>query len=143
MLLSKTKVSRYKFVIAFSVAFLVTLLLLVNVNVWHPFLLSPSILITCYAFAPVILSALLCTLRWNGFLKVGICLGLCAVPFYCVEYVVDFLFGTKGSAYAVNFKDWTGFIEGNVQMLCLLAMLVLSAVFIGIGVFRMGKKKQS
>lgn len=142
LVLAKTKVSRYKFVIAFVAAFLVTLLLSVNVNAWHPFMLSSAILITCYAFAPVILSALLCTLRWNGFLKAGVCTALCTVPFYLVEYVVDGLFGTNDSAYQVDFKDWAQCVEGNVQMICLVALLIISAVFIVIGACQIHKKKK-
>ena len=142
ILLSKTKISRYKFVISFVMACILTILLLLNIRIWHSFMLGSSILIACYAFAPAILCSVICTLRFDNFLKTGVCIVLSASLFYFTGYIVDILLGTNESTYQVNFNDWAHFSEGNIQLICLLVFLFASAVFIGIGVFRICRNKK-
>lgn len=133
MVLSKTKVSRYKFLIAFGVAQVLTIFLLISINLWHPFMLGPSVLITCYAFAPVLICAFICTLRFNGFLKAGICIlfgggfGLFTPP------MVDLLFGLNESSYQGNSDLWQGW--GIVVLLNGIAFVIR-----GISVIRKKRK---
>ena len=141
ILLSKTKISRYKFVITFGAAFVLTVLLLLNIHIRHPFMLGSTILITCYAFTPAILCAYVCTLRFDAFLKTGICIAFSTVVLYFTEYVVDVLFGTNDSSYQVNFNDWSQYLEGNIFFICLISLLFIGAVFAGIGAFRIHKSK--
>ena len=143
ILLAKTKISRFKFVVSFAGAFLLTILLLWNIHIWHSFMLSSAVLITCYAFAPAILCALICTLRFDAFLKAGVCVALSAVMCYFTEFVVDVLFGTNDHSYQVNFSDWSGCLEGNISILFLLVSILISIVFVGVGIFRVCKRKKA
>jgi len=142
ILLSKSNLSRYKFVISFAAACVLTILLLLNVYIWHPFRLIPGILITCYAFTPAILCTVICTLRFDAFLKTGICIAPSIVMYHFIDYIVDMLFGTNGNSYQVNFNDWKQCSEGNIHMIALTSCLLISAVFIGIGIFRICKNKK-
>ena len=139
ILLSKTAVSRFKFLIAFSAAWLLTVLLLCQIHSWHPLMLLPAIGMACYGYLPALFSALVCTLRWDGFLKAGVCTVVGAVLLYFTEAVVDVLFGLNDSTYAVDFHDWAACLEGNIYCLFLVFFLLLSAVFFVIGICR--KKK--
>ncbi len=139
--LSKTNISRYKFLISFSAAFVLTILLLLNINIRHSFMLGSAILITCYAFTPVILCGYICTLHFDAFLKAGICVASSTVIYYFTDYVVDVLFGTNEKSYQVNFNNWSQCIEGNILLISLISLFVISAVFIGIGFFRIYKRK--
>lgn len=142
LLLLKTNISRYKFVLSFVVALALTLLLLLNINVWHPFMIASAILITCYAFIPAIFCAVICTLRFDPFLKTGVCIAFSAPLIYFIEYIVDVLFGLHDSTYQVNFKDWEQCLEGNIQMIFLVTFLFVSAIFIGVGIFRVYRNKK-
>ena len=142
LILSKTKLSRYKFVVSFTVACVLTSLLLFNINCWRPFMLLPAILITCYAFIPVVFCAIICTLRFNAFLKTGVCITFCTILWYFIEYIVDILFGTNESTYQVNFHDWAQCLEGNILMICLISLLFMSAVFVTIGAVKVLKNRK-
>lgn len=142
ILLSKTNISRYKFVIAVAISFILTILLLLNVYVWTPFGLTPAILITCYAFTPAILCTVICKLHFDAFLKAGICTAICAVMYYFTEYIVDILLGTNESSYQVNFNDWNKCLEDNVYLIVLSSLLLISLIFIVIGIFRLFRKKK-
>ena len=139
MLLSKAKISRYKFIVSFGVTFVLTVLLLLNIRIWHSFMLGSAVLITCYVFIPAIFCAYICTLRFDAFLKTGICIAFSAVMYYFIEYMVDVLFGTNESSYQVNFNDWSQYLEGNISFICLISLLLISFVFSGVGVFRIYK----
>ena len=43
----------------------------------------------------------------------------------------------------MNFKDWHRCLEGNVYLISLIALSLLSAGFIGIGVFKIRKNKKN
>ena len=139
--LSETLISRFKFVISFTASCILTVLLLLNISARHSFMLGSSLLITCYAFTPVILCAVISALRFDAFIKTGICIALSTVIYYFSEYAVDILFGENGSSYQVNFNDWQQYLEGNIYMICLISLLLISVIFIGIGIFRLCKRK--
>jgi hypothetical protein len=139
--LSKTKLSRLKFVISFLTAFGLTILLLLNINFWHPFSILPAMLVACYGFVPPMFCAIICSLPVDRFLKSGICVAISTGIYYFAEYVVDKLFGENTSSYKINFSNWEQCIEGNIYLICLISGLLISFVLIGIGVFRICKKK--
>lgn len=141
ILLSSSTYSRYKFVLSFTITCALTIVLLLYVRINNPFKIIPAILITCYAFIPVILCAIICTFHFDAFLKTGICVALCAVAYYFAEYVVDLLFDAKSSSYQVNFNDWQQCAEGNVYLIYLTSLLFISIIFIGVGIFRIHKSK--
>ena len=142
ILLSDSRLSRYKFVISFAITCALTILLLLYIHIGHPFRLIPAVLITCYAFIPAILCTVICTLRFDGFLKAGICTAFCTVVFYFTEYVVGLLFDTKTSSYRVNFNDWKQCLEGNIYLIALISLSLVSAVFVGVGILRDFKKRR-
>ena len=141
ILLAKSKVSRYKFLITFVLLEILTFLLVFNINLWKPFMLKSAILITFYAFAPLVISALICTFRFDAFLKTGICVMISTIICYFAEYFVDILFGGETGNYQVNFNDWVNCIEGNIYLLVLLFGLLVSVVFFAIGILRLSKMK--
>ena len=69
ILLSKTKLSRFKFVLAFTAVLVLTILLLLCVYSWQPFMLGSAILITIYAYIPVIFCTVICMFSFDGFFK--------------------------------------------------------------------------
>ena len=140
IILSKTILSHYKFVISFALANILTLLLLLNVRIRYPFMLGSAVLITCYAFTPPILCAYLCTLKFNPFLKAGACVAFSTIIYYFTKYVVDILFKTTDSNYRVDFNDWNNCIDGNITFISLLSLLFISSVFTLVGIFKVRKK---
>ena len=139
--LSKTNLSRYKFVISFTAAWALTVLLLLNVHIWNPFRLLPAILITCYAFTPAILCTVICTFPFDAFLKTGICIAFSTIVYFFTDYVVDLLFGTSGASYHVNLSDWQQCLEGNIHFTSLTSLLLISVIFVGVGIIRICKRK--
>ena len=138
--LSQTKISRFKYIISFTVACILTILLLLNINIWNTFRVVPSILITCYAFVPIMICAAICLLRIDAFLKTGISIAFCTIVYYFTNYVVDKLFGTNNSSYQVNFNDWQQYSNGNVHFISLISLLSISVIFLCIGIYRYHKK---
>lgn len=136
VLLSKTKISRWKFLIVFGAVFVLTVLLLLNIRLWKIFPLGKAILMTCYGFTPVILSAFICTFRFDSFLKAGICTALCAVMLYFANFAAEWLFGPSGNGYKIDFYNWEECMNGNVNFICLVSFLLISMVFLGTGIYR-------
>lgn len=142
ILLASSRCSRYRFVLPLTAACALTVVLLLQIHTWTPFRLLPAILITGYGFVPAVLCAGICALRFDGFLKAGICVALGAVAYTFTDYMVDALFGTSGSTYQVNFNDWQGCLEGNVYFISLLSLLFVSVVFATVGICRIRKRRQ-
>ena len=140
IILSKTAISRYKFVISFALAFLLTLLLLLNVRIGNSFTLGSAMLITCYAFTPPIICAYICALKFDTFIKTGACIVFSTIIYYCLPLVVDNIFKTNESNYRVNFNDWNSCLEGNITFISLLMLLLVGTIFTMIGIFRVQKK---
>lgn len=142
ILLSKTKLSRLKFVIAFTALFVLTILLLLSVYSWQPFMLGSAILITIYAYLPVIFCAVICTFSFDGFLKAGVCTVVASCVYYCMGHVTNALFGLNENNYEVDFYDWSRCVTGNVHLIVILAMLFISAVLFTVGFLRVRKNKK-
>ena len=138
--LSKTNISRYKFIVSFGATFVLTILLLLSIRIYHSFKLSSSILITCYVFTPAFLCTYIYTLHFDAFLKTGICVAISAVMYYFIEYVIDLLLNTNESSYQVNFNDWNHYLEGNISFICLISFLLISAIMVSVGIFRIYKR---
>lgn len=141
ILLAKTKLSRYKFIISFASTFVLTVLLLLNIYTRHPFMLDSAILITCYAYIPALLCTIICALRFDAFLKTGICLSLSSIIYFFLGHFVNILFNTNENYYQVNFSDWAHYTQGNINFITLTSLLFISAIFIIIGILRVCKKK--
>ena len=141
ILLSNSRYARHKFVISFGVTFVLTVLMLLQIRLWRPFETGRAILMTAYGFAPVILSAWIFTIRLDGFLKAGSCTAVIAVMGYFTNYVVACLFGPSGSNYSVDFRNWEQCMNGNIHAVTLAFLLLVSAVFVGTGVYRIRKNK--
>ena len=142
ILLSATKLSRYKFVIAFTAVLLLTILLLLCVYSWHPFMLRSAILVTIYAYIPLIFCAGICLFSLDGCIKAGICTLGAALAYYCMGHVTNALFGLNGNHYEVDFHDWARCVTGNVHLIVISALLLVSAVLFVIGFLRVGKNKK-
>lgn len=142
MLLSKTKIRILRFMISFVLAFAFTISLLQSIHVWQPFMLTSAIWMTCYGFIPVFLCCGICMFQFDAFLKAGICTLLSAVSYYSTGHIVNQLFNLTGNHYKVDFYNWEQCSNGNIHFILLLSFLLVSAVFIGMGVFRIGKNKK-
>lgn len=147
VLLSKSNVPQpirnFRFLISFVSAFCLTVLLLAVIDGWNPFMLNAAVLLTCYCFAPVILCALLCCLRFSAFTKSGICIIVCTVPLYFIQSVIDRLFGvTSNFSYRVDFRDWSHYANGNIWLIISVSALLISITLIAIGICRDLKRKK-
>ena len=139
ILLHRTPYKRYAFLAVAILLLVLTVLLLLTVRFYQTFSLLPAFVITAYSFIPLLLCALICLLPWNGLMKGGICTLVCAVMYYFVGYVVDFLLHTKSDHYYVDFHNWEQCINGNVQLLIFLSAALIGIVLLLMGL-RMGKK---
>ena len=136
ILLSKTKYSRYKFIISFTVTLVLTVLMMIHIRIWQSFMLGNAILMAVYGFAPVIICTAVCAFRLHAWLKAGICTAVSGITLYCANYVATALFGSSsGSSYQVDFHNWEQCLDGNVQLIVLLSFLFVSAIFFAIGLF--------
>ena len=134
ILLSKTNYSRYKFLISFTVTLVLTVLMIIHIRIWQPFMLGNAILMTVYGFAPVIVCTAVCAFRLHPLLKAGICTAVIGIMLYCANYAAAALFGpSSGSFYRVDFHNWEQCLDGNVPFIGLLSFLFVSAVFFVIG----------
>ena len=140
ILLSKTRASRYKFVITFTAVLVLTILLLLCVYNWQPFMLRSAILITIYAYVPVILCSVICMFSFDGFFKAGICTVLASCVYYCMGYVTNTLFGLNENHYEVDFNNWAQCVTGNVHLIVITSMLFVSAVLFVTGFLRIRKR---
>ena len=143
LLLSKSNLAHYKFLISFAATFVLTVLMLIHIRIHQPFMLGKSILIAAYGFIPVIVCAMICTLHFHPFLKAGICTSILGVTFYCANHVISALFGpSSGSSYRIDFLDWEQCLNGNVQFIVFISLLLAGAVFFSMGFFAIGKNKK-
>ena len=138
ILLAKTKV---RFLLSFTLTWILTCLLLFSIRIWQPFPFGKSILIAFYAFLPVLLCCAVCLLRFDGFLKTGACIALCTIAYYFSGHVVNGLFGITETHYQVDFQNWEQCLSGNVHLIVLLSCLFLAAVFTAIGIYRVKKHR--
>ena len=142
ILLSRTKLSHFKFVIAFTAVWVLTILLLLCVYSWHPFMIESAILITIYAYIPLILCAVICMFAFDRFLKAGICTIVTSCVYCCMGYVTNALFGLNENHYEVDFHNWAQCVTGNVHLIVITAMLFISVLLFVIGFLRVRKNKQ-
>jgi hypothetical protein len=112
---------------------------MLNVNIWYPFSIVPAILIATYGFLPLVLGAVICTFRFDGFIKAGICTLFTAVIFYFTNYVAGLLFGVNENHYQVDFNNWSQCTNGNIHLICLISFLFIGAVLIVVGILRRKK----
>ena len=139
ILLSGTRLSRYKFVIAFTAVLVLTILLLLCVNCRQPFLLGSAILTAIYAYIPVLLCSVIYLLSFDGFLKAGLCTAVASCMYYSMGYVTNALFGLNENHYAVDFHNWAQCVTGNVHLIVITSMLFTAAVLFTIGFVRARK----
>lgn len=132
--------TRIKFIVSYLSSFLLTILLLLSINIWYPFMIIPAILITCYCFIPVIVSAGICLFSFNGFLKTGICCFIFTATYYFSGYVINNLFGLTENHYRFDFSNWSSSLSGNVRFICFLSFLFISIVFTAIGFLKKHNK---
>lgn len=143
ILLPKTRIKNFRFLISFGVTFFLTILLLLSINVWKPLMLASSIKITCYGFIPIFLCCVISMLSFDSFIKAGICTLISTLFYYFSGYIVNNLFNLSEDYYKLDFSNWGQHTNGNVLFIILLAFLFLSITFIGVGIFRVYKKKKS
>ena len=143
VLLSKTKYSRYKFVISFTCIFVLAVLMMMYIRIGQPFMLGNAILMAVYGFVSVIICAAVCTLRLYVLIRAGICTAVIGIALYCASYVATVLFGPSShNFYQVDFHNWEQCLNGNVQFIVLLSFLFVSAVFFLVGFFRVTKNNK-
>ena len=144
VLLKRTNYSRHKYIISFSVLFALTIIMMIHIRIWQPFMLGNAMLLAAYGFVPVIACAVICTFRFNAFLKAGICTTIIGITLYCANHVIATLFGPPDNKpYQVDFQNWEQCLDGNVQLIMLMLFLIVSAVLFMIGFFSVRKKEKS
>ena len=105
-------------------------------------MLGSAILITIYAYIPVIFCAAICVFGFDGFLKAGISTAVAACVYYYTGYVTTALFGLTENHYEVDFHNWAKCVTGNVHLIVIAVMLFVSAVLFAIGFSRTGRNKK-
>ena len=134
VLLKRTNYARQKYIISFSVLFALTIIMMMHIRIWQPFLLGNAMLLAAYGFIPVIACAVICAFRFNAFYKSGICTSLIGITLYCANHVIASLFGPPDNKpYQVDFQNWDQCLDGNIQLLMLILFLFVSAVLFMIG----------
>ena len=141
--LKETCLSRYKLVISFGALLVLTILMLMYIRILQIFPLCRAIFMACYGFAPVIFSAYICTLPWDVFLKASICVTISTVTVYSTNYVCTLLFGPSDTTYHVDFGNWEQCINGNIHLIFLISFLLLSTIFLIIGIYRIKKCRKT
>ena len=142
-LLTKTTYARYKYIISLTVMFVLTVLMMMHIRVWQPFMLGNAILLAAYGFIPVVACAVICAFHFNAFLKAGICTAVIGITLYCANHVIATLFGPPDNKpYQVDFQNWEQCLDGNVQLIMLILFLFASCVLFMIGFFRVRKKEK-
>ena len=126
----------WHFLISFSSTFGLTLLMILNIRLHTVFPLGAAILMTCYGYSGPILCTYLCALRFDRFLKAGICTRFCGVLLYAANYVASLLFGPGDNSYRVDFTNWQEYTNGNVHLIFLMTTLLLGTIFTIIGLCR-------
>lgn len=139
IILSKSKLSKYKFLISFSLTCFLTVLMLLIINTWYPFMLTSAILITLYAFSPVIICTIVCIFNFDAFLKTSICIFICSIACCFMHYFTNVLFNLNNK-YQVDFNNWQNYINGNIYFICISSFVFIGLVFLVIGFFRTCKK---
>ena len=142
MLLSKTRIRTFRFIITFVLTFFLTILLLQSIYVLKPFMFISAIKMTCYGFTPVFLCGVICIFRFDAYIKAGFCTLLSTVAYYFSGRIVNNLFNLSENHYEIDFYNWKQYTNGNVLFIILLSLLFVSALFIGIGVYRIHKNKK-
>ena len=142
ILLSKTRLFRFKFVIVFTVVLVLTILILLCVYSWRSFMLGSAILVTIYAFIPVIFCSVVCMFSFDGFFKAGVCAGVSSCIYYYMGYVINTLFGLNENHYEVDFHNWAQCVAGNVYLIFIIGMLSISVLMFAVGFLRVQKNKK-
>lgn len=77
--------------------------------------------------------------KLNGYLKTAGCLAIGAVFHYYVQGFLNFILKDgNNSAYQFNFSKWTeDTVNGNVNMIMLLCLLLFAVIFSCIGIYMM------
>lgn len=142
ILLKRTNYARYKYIMSFTILFLLTVLMMMHIRIWHPFMLGNAILLAAYNFVPVIACAVICAFRLNAFLKAGICTAIIGITLYCENYVIATLFGPPNNKpYQMDFQNWEQYLDGNVQFIMLMLFLLVSVILFMMGFFRARRNK--
>ncbi|MBQ9860529.1 MAG: helix-turn-helix domain-containing protein [Clostridia bacterium] len=141
ILLSKTRIRNFRFIISFVLMFIFTLSLLYSIHIWQPFMLTPAIKVTCYGFVPVLLCGIICMLRFDTYIKAGVCTLLSTLTYYFTGHIVNHLFDLTENHYEVNFYNWEQCSNGNVLFIIVASLILVSAIFIAIGAYRIRKSR--
>ena len=105
-------------------------------------MLGSAILITIYAYIPVIFCTVICMFSFDGFFKAGICTVVASCVYYCMGHITNALFGLNENHYEVDSHNWVRCVTGNVHLIVITAMLSLSAVFFLVGFLRVRKLRK-
>ena len=140
MLLSKTKIKPFRFLVSFALSFLFSILLLLSIHAWHTFPLGPAIKVTCYGFLPVFFCGVVCVFHFDAFIKTGVCILFSSVTYYFSAGIVNRLFDLKEHYYEIDFHDWEQCANANIYLILLLSLLFLGVIFTVTGAFRILKK---
>ena len=136
-LLNRTNYARYKYIMSFSVLFLLTVLMMMHIRLWQPYKLGNAILLAAYGFVSLIACAVICAFHFNAFLKAGICTAIIGITLYCANHVIATLFGPPDNKpYQVDFQNWEQCLDGNIQFIMLMLFLLVSVILFLMGFFR-------
>ncbi len=143
IVLAKTQVTRFKFVISFAGAYLLTLLLLAVTRAHFTFPLLPAAIITSYSYAAPIACTILCLFDYDRVLKSGVCVWVITAFSAFLGLVINALFHTHVNHYRINYNDWHNYTNGNVSLIVLLSLIGIALVLTIIGAYRQKKESET
>lgn len=131
-------VSTHKTFISLAADMLLTLVLLATVQIIAPIDLRSAELTVIYCFAPLLITGLVVSLRFNGLTKCGICTIIFGIFVFFANYFIGFVYD-EPSNMKIRLSDWATYTNGNVLITVLIVCVVLGTILIGSGIKKVKK----
>ena len=142
ILLSRTALRRYGFLLTSAALCVLTFALLCLVRLFAAFPLGGACLVAAYAFLPLLICAVVCLSRMDGCIKAALSMAAFTGIYYFLGHLIDRVFGLNDAQYAVDFGNWAEYTDGNVRCIILLSLILLIAVFLILGIGRTAKRRK-
>lgn len=145
LLEEKYKKIRKLFMLSYAFGLLIiTLLLLIFINSYSGIgNMKNAFIITITSYGILFSYAIVEFFNINRLAKIGIDIFLTGIESIGLGYVISKLIGGNSfTDYKVNFNDWTHYTSGNVACIVLLSFLLLSIIFIVIGIIKHKKNQE-
>ena len=119
---------------------LVFLLTVIRINVKYD--LWRGILISFYSYIPFAVISVMHMLKINNYYKAAVDILSFGIIAYGLQWWIKWPYGGDASEYyRVDFADWSNCVNGNIAILTIIVLLVISAVFAIVGIYHSKKSR--